>query len=74
MEMHRKVVQIVCSQHGYVADEYFEDTKDHKSLFALCDDGTIWSYSFSSKTWVVLPCIPQHKTSADVLFKQPENK
>jgi hypothetical protein len=31
------------------------------SIYALCDDGTVWVYTYDSGEWKFLPVIPQER-------------
>jgi hypothetical protein len=61
----RKIIQIVVdSQNGDSAKNYYQD------IFALCDDGSIWSRT--NNEWTRLPDIPQDDVDAvaiDVIDK-----
>jgi hypothetical protein len=51
----RTVIQIAVSDH--VPNETMGPT-----LYALCDDGTMWSYTigrYAGKMWVLMPEVPQ---------------
>lgn len=48
----RKVIQIAASAASC-------DYGLNESLFALCNDGTVWSLKYASKGWTRCPDIPQ---------------
>lgn len=45
----RKVIQISAVPNG--------------SVYALCDDGTMWLLLDTSETWVEIPDVPQGKSA-----------
>lgn len=57
--MERKIVQIAAAAG---------DLKAHQKMFALCDDGSVWAYSYSpgneNWNWKLIPPIPQTKPDA----------
>lgn len=57
--MKRRAIQITVTQ---------ETDARYGELFAICDDGTIWSMTFRGTEldpWVELPPIPQDETNED---------
>jgi hypothetical protein len=49
----RRVVQITATGHANTFQ-----TQSALTLFALCDDGTIWSLNDCSAEWIRCPAIP----------------
>ena len=63
----RKVIQIIT---GVTGSPYMNGTKVEHSIYALCDDGTMWKHI--GNDWYQLPDIPQEEpeqpaTSNDVV-------
>lgn len=52
----RKVIQIACEAK-------------QEGIYALCDDGTMWSKSHSSNYWVQIPDVPQSVSNWEVKLK-----
>ena len=50
----RKIVQIAAAGHENVST-----TQSNLTLFALCNDGTVWDINNQQATWRQLPPIPQ---------------
>lgn len=62
----RKIIQI-CSN-------YNSDAFDNESLYALCDDGTVWAQISGKLGWLLLPAIPQdNKSIEEYLNAEIEN-
>lgn len=51
----RKVIQITTSKSQDALNQYINE-----SLYALCDDGTVWRYNWSkSPQWIQVEQVPQ---------------
>lgn len=54
--MKRKVIQLMACPTGTLV-----------ATFALCDDGSMWRYSFNDAAWIRLPDIPQEQAFLDAV-------
>jgi hypothetical protein len=59
--MTRTVIQIVHSVAPYpeIRTPYLPVSPNEQYLYALCDDGSIWSYNARTKDWDAVKAIPQ---------------
>lgn len=52
----RKIVQISAAQSAHPGSS----AEATLSIYALCDDGTVWYFDFRNQIWMALPNVPQY--------------
>jgi len=52
--MPRKIIQIAADSSSSSAGNAF-----FASIYALCDDGTVWDFIFQERKWTRIPDVPQ---------------
>lgn len=69
--MKRKPVQIAAVQFIHAAAPNMWPTLSiNKSLFALCDDGSLWELDRDEETWKRIPDIPPDNPNDPVMLRQ----